>query len=110
MLQNRAARVITSLTYGVDVDSVFQNLSWKDLQSQRQIRKTLMVFKSLNGLIPGYLTSKFVTQNESNYALRVSVKKLVVPFPRTNHMKNSFSYSGATLWNSLPFNIRQSGS
>ena len=25
-------------------------------------------------------------------------------------MKNSFSYSGATLWNSLPRNIRESGS
>lgn len=39
-----------------------------------------------------------------------SVNELVVPFPRTNNMKNSFSYSGATLWNSLPCNIRESGS
>ena len=69
-----------------------------------------MVFKALNGLVPKYLTSKFVTRNESNYALRDSVNKLVVPFPRTNYMKNSFSYSGATLWNSLPCNIRESAS
>ena len=34
-------------------------------------------------------------QNESNYALRDLVNKLVVPLPRTNYMKNSFSYSGA---------------
>lgn len=46
-----------------------------------------MVFKSLNGLVPEYLTSKFVTRNESNFALRDSVNKLVVPFPRTNYMK-----------------------
>ena len=52
----------------------------------------------------------FVTRNESNYALRDSVNKLVAPFPRTNYMKNSFSYSGATLWNSLPCNIRESAS
>jgi len=63
-----------------------------------------MVFKSLNGLVSEYLTSKFVTRNESNYALRDSVNKLVVPSPRANYMKNSFSYSGATLWNSLPCN------
>ena len=43
-----------------------------------------MVFKSLNGLIPEYLKSKFVTLNVSNYALRDSANKLVVPFPRTN--------------------------
>ena len=60
--------------------------------------------------LPEYLTSKFVTRNESNYALRVSVKKLVVPFLRTSYMKTSFSYSGATLWNSLPWNIRESAS
>ena len=46
-----------------------------------------MVFKSLNGLVPEYLTSKFVTRNQSNFALRDSVNKLVVPFPRTNYMK-----------------------
>ena len=49
-LQNRAARVITSSSYDADVDSLFHKLSWKDLNSQRQIQKALMVFKSLNGL------------------------------------------------------------
>ena len=98
--------MITSSSYDVDVDSLFHNLSWKELHSQRQIQKALTVFKSLNGLAPEYLTSKFVTRNVSNYALRDSANKLVVPFPRINYMKNSFSYSGATLWNSLPYNIR----
>ena len=109
-LQNRAARVVTSSNYDVDVDSLFHNLSWKDLKSQRQIQNALMVFKSLNGLVPEYLTSKFIKRNESNYSLRDLVGKLVVPFPRTNYIKNSFSYSGATLWNSLPCNIREPGS
>ena len=45
-----------------------------------------------------------------NRALRDSANKLVVPFPRTNYMKNSFSCSGATLWNSLHRNIRESSS
>jgi len=49
-----------------------------------------MVFKSLNSLVPEYLTSKFVMRNESNYALRDSVNKLVVPFPKTNDMKKNF--------------------
>ena len=66
-----------------------------------------MVFKSLNGLVPEYLTSKFIKRNESNYSLRDSVNKLVVPFPRTYYMKNSFSCSGATFWNTLPCNIRE---
>ena len=109
-LQNRAARVITSSNFDVEVDSLFHKLSWKNLKSQRQIRNAWMVFKSLNGLVPEYLKSKFIKRNESNYSPRDSVKKLVVPFPRTNYLKNSFSYSGATLWNSLPCKIRESGS
>ena len=109
-LQNCAARVITSSNFDVEVDSLFHKLSWKNLKSQRQIRNAWMVFKSLNGLVPEYLKSKFIKRNESNYSLRDSVNKLVVPFPRTNYLKNSFIYSGATLWNSLPCNIRESGS
>ena len=109
-LQNRAARVITSSNFDLDVDSLFHKLSWRHLKSQRQIRNAWMVLKSLNGLVPEYLKSKFIKRNESNYSLRDSVNKLVVPFPRTNYLKNSFIYSDATLWNSLPCNIRESGS
>ena len=56
-LQSRAARVITSSSYNADVDSLFHKLSWIDLNSQRQIQKASMVFKSLDGLVPKYLTS-----------------------------------------------------
>jgi len=96
-LQNRAALVITSSSFDADVDSLFHKLSWKYLNSQRHIQKALMVFKSLNNLVPEYLTSKFVPRNVSNYALRDSANKLAVPFPRRNYMKNGFSYSGAIL-------------
>ena len=44
---------------------------------------------------------------ETAYNLRHSENKLNVPLPRTNYYKNSLSYSGATLWNSLPREIRQ---
>ena len=57
------------------------------MNSQRQIQNALMIFKSLNRLVPECLTSKFIKRNESNYSLRNSVNKLVVPFPRTNYMK-----------------------
>ena len=70
-----------------------------------------MVYKSLNGLVPEYLSSKFVKRNETRYSLRDSViNKLFVPFPRTNFIKNSFSYNGAVLWNSLPCGVREAKS
>ena len=70
-----------------------------------------MVYKSLHGLAPDYLCSKF-ERGETAYNLRDSENKLNVPLPRTNYYmyKSSFSYSGATLWNSLPRDIRQAES
>ena len=55
------------------------------------------------------LKTKF-QERQATYTLRDSENKLKVPFPRTNYYKNSFSYSGATLWNSLPLQARKAES
>ena len=64
-----------------------------------------MMFKSLNGLAPAYLQDLFSELNVDS-DLRDSFRKLNLPKPRTDHLKRSFGYSGALLWNSLPENIR----
>ena len=84
-----------------DANCLFRQLNWKDLSTQFQMQKALMICKSFNNLVPGYLSSKFVKRYETGYSLRDSVNKVIVPFPRTNFTKNSFSYSGAVLWNSM---------
>ena len=61
-----------------------------------------MVFKFLHGLPPDYLASKFSERNTS-YNLRESENKINVRLPHTIYFKNSYSYSGATLWNRLPY-------
>ena len=38
----------------------------------------------------------------TSYNLRDSDGNLAIALPCTNHYKNSFGYSGAVLWNSLP--------
>ena len=99
-LQNRAARVLTFSNYDVNAGQLLEILGWKNLDRQRNIQKATMVFKCLHGLAPDYLASKFSERNTS-YNLRDSENKLNVRLPRTNYFKNSFSYSGATLWNRL---------
>ena len=71
-----------------------------------------MVYKSFNGLTRDYLNSKFVDRSSvsNNYSLRGTKGKLAIPQPLTNYMKNSFSYSGAVLWNSLPIELQQADS
>jgi hypothetical protein len=79
-LQNRAARVLTSSNYDTNAEYLIEKLSWKNLESQRKIAKAIMVYKSLNGFVPDYLSEMFVD--------RSSVTII-------HYLKNSFSYS---LW------------
>ena len=110
-LQNRAPRILTYSNYDANADNLIKKLGWIKLDSQRSIHKAVMVYKSLNGLTPDYLSSKFVDRSSvSNYSLRGTEGKLAIPQPHTNYMKNSFSYSGAVLWNSLPIELRQADS
>ena len=47
-----------------------------------------MVYKSLNGLAPNYLSSKFIQSYViTAYNLRDSDGKLAIPLPRTNYYK-----------------------
>jgi hypothetical protein len=70
-----------------------------------------MVYKCLNGLAPDYMHSMFTDREcVTSVQLRDTENKLAVPMPRTNYLKNSFSYSGAVLWNSLPIGLRQAQS
>ena len=64
-----------------------------------------MMFKSLNNLTPKYLSELFKPYS-TDYNLRNVDKKVALPFPHTDFLKRSFSYSGAMIWNDLPQNIR----
>ena len=68
-----------------------------------------MVYKSLHGLTPSYISDLFRISGENyGYNLRNSHINLHLPKSRTNMMKRSFSYKGAQLWNSLPIEVRES--
>ena len=106
-LQNRAARVITRSSYDASSSSVLEELRWNNLYTNRNMQKAILMYKVTNNLTPMYLQDLFVTR-VSHYNLRDSEGKLFLPKPRTDYLKRSFSYSGASLWNSLPESLRSS--
>ena len=67
------------------------------------------MYKCINDLAPAYLCNWFDLRT-SNYYFRNAKKKLMLPKPRTDYLKRSFSYSGALLWNNLPEEIGTSNS
>ena len=69
-----------------------------------------MVFKALHGMAPEYISEMFVKTSEVHCRQLRSLDNdmLRVPFARTNYFENSFTVSGAKLWNLLPLEMRHS--
>ena len=105
-LQNRAARIVTKSGYYASGKQLLKKLSWDNLEKRRRKRKATMMFKIMNNMAPLYLQRLF-NKAEKTYSLRDTKGALALPKPRTEYLKKSLSYSGATLWNSLPLNIRE---
>ena len=108
-LQNRAIRVITKSSYDTSSRLLLNSLGWDNLSSRRAKQKANLMYKCINNLAPAYLCNLFVPRIP-NYDFRNAEKKLLLPKPRTDYLKHSFSYSGAVLWNNLPEEIRTSNS
>ena len=104
-LQNRAARVITKSSYNTNSSYLLNSLSWDNLSVRRTKQKANLMYKCVNKLAPNYLCNMF-TPRALPFDLRDASQKLYLPKPRTDYLKRSFSYSGASLWNDLPEDIR----
>ena len=104
-LQKRAARVITRSNYDIRSSQIFTLLDWRPINESLDERELVMTFKAQLGLVPNYLTQLFNLNNNINHQLRSNNRSLYIPKPRTNFLKNSFSYRGAVSWNNLPHNI-----
>ena len=90
-----------------DIDELFQVLGWCKLKYQRFESAAVMMYKSLHGMTPEYLSSRFVFRNDkTSYRSRNTENKLALPQPRTNYLKKSFSYSGDRSWNNLSSDLR----
>ena len=105
-LQNRAAKIITGSTRMDSSTEARNKLKWLNLKERCQFHLAINMFKVMNGQAPNYLANRFNIK-DSGYALR-GYKKLSIPKPRTEFKRRSFSYCGATLWNSLPDAIKSS--
>ena len=108
-LHNRAARIIAHVPNEIDQQTVLNILGWEPLKQQRKKAKAKMMFKTLNNMRPNSLKKLFTFKKEIlNHSLRGRSSLIRVPKPNTNNMKKSFMYDGASIWDSLPENIRES--
>ena len=106
-VQNMAARIITRTKRRDHISPVLRELHWLPVAKRIRYKIIMQTFKCLHGLAPSYL-SHLVKKYTPGRSLRsASEVKLSVPKARTKYGERHFSYSSATLWNGLPFEMRQ---
>ncbi len=72
-----------------------------------------MVYKSLNGLDPGYMQDmfKYVTDVNVRNTCNADKSKLCLCGGKNlNKYTDNFSYSGAMIWNTIPSDVREAKS
>ena len=106
---SRAARVITGASYDIRSVDVLATLGWQTLDNRRKYLKSIFIYKILNDETAPNLKENFLRISDCpiTHQLRNSQTDLVLPFPKSEFKKKTFSYNGATLWNSLPMTAKQ---
>ena len=111
-VQNAAARIITGIKKYDHITPALKELHWLPVQQRIEFKILLLTYKALNNMAPSYITSMFTMQGQERYSLR-SNASLQLKIPRTKYKTcgdRAFPVAAATLWNRLPYNIRNSQS
>jgi hypothetical protein len=85
---------------GIDL---VKRLGWQNVRERRDYFTALIVYKSLNGMAPVYLTDMFTYSNAINTVnTRSSTEgELYIQKANKHIFEQSLGYSGSKLWNTL---------
>lgn len=108
LVQNSAARVLTNTRKYDHITPILMNLHWLPVRERIEFKTLLLTWKGLNNIAPSYITDLLVPYTPAR-TLRSS-DKCLLKIPRSNYSPGdrAFSTVAPKLWNSLPYNLRQS--
>ena len=105
-LLNFACRTVLHRRRDYSASAARSELGLSTLSTRRKLHVALTMFKCLSSQSPSYLTQLFSSPT-SHYNTRSSSScQLNLPSTRTCFGQKAFSFAGASLWRSLPENIR----
>ena len=80
----------------------------RSLADRRDKQMKYLMFKTVNNLVPEYLSDKCASVNTIHrHNRRDAQHNLFIPRPNTEALKKSFRYRGAITWNSLSAEAKQ---
>ena len=104
---NAAARLVSGTRKYDHITPVLKDLHWLPIRQKIKFKLLLLVFKSIHGMAPRYLSEKIVLKKDSG--LRSSGQNLlIVPKAHTkSYGDRCFSVAGPKYWNLLPKALRK---
>ena len=107
-LQNRALRVVLKLSPLSPTNQIFGTLNTMTVSQRIRFQLGCQAFRAGIGVAPDYLCQKLNRIQPGNRPTTraVSQGNFVVPKPRCELFKNSFSYRASEFLNSIPLAIR----
>ena len=108
-VQNAAARLITWTGRREHISPVLQELHWLSVWRHVDFKLATLMFKSLHGCAPSYLSDVCTSAPEASRRLCSSgAITCVIPWSTTRLGDRSFDVAGPRLWNKLPASLRSS--
>ena len=107
MLQKKIVTIMTFSNYTEESRPLFKSIKIIDIYELNTYLTRIFMYWYSHSNLPAYFINFFV-QNESihSHNTRRSAKKIHNEFKRTNYAKFSLRCKGATVWNSLPVDIK----
>ena len=106
--QNRAARIVRRSSFDIHSIGLIQSLNWPTVSEIIKSETATTVFKSLNGLVPEYLSTLFEKKLTGNdRVLRNTETDLSIPLRKTNNGQRAISFRGPKLRNNLELDVKQ---
>ena len=88
----------------------FKEINWLNINDRFSQCVLSSIYKFFNSESPEYFNEIYFLAEPSNKNTRSSFQRLKQPLRKSNKGLNSASYSGPSLWNKLPVEIKRSGS
>ncbi len=111
LVQNAAARILTRSHKRDHITPVLQSLHWLPVRYRVDFKIVLIVYKSLNGMAPSYISDLLIEHNITR-SLRSSNQRLLF-IPKTRRKcrgDHAFATAAPRLCDDLPFFIRMASS
>ncbi|MCG7869794.1 MAG: hypothetical protein JAY74_25915 [Candidatus Thiodiazotropha taylori] len=109
-LQRRACKLILRNEY-LTLEEARDRLKILSFTESVFLQKAKVMYKVANNIAPEYLTDLFQmrscnTDDTISNLRSISNRNFLIPKPKIDLFKNSMSYSGALIWNSIPLEIK----